>query len=155
MKIGIGYDVHALGNNRKLIIGGVEIPFGKGLLGHSDADVLIHAIMDAILGAINMGSIGDLFPDSDQKYKDISSIVLLEQVNKLMREKDYQIENIDCVVMAQEPKLKPYIMNMRKKLAETLQIDIDQISIKATTTEKLGFVGREEGIAAQACTLLQ
>lgn len=154
MKIGIGYDVHELVENRKLIIGGIELEHDKGLLGHSDADVLIHAIMDSILGALALGDIGKLFPDTDMKYKDIDSKLLLKRVYDIMIEKGYKISNIDTVVAAQKPKLAPHIVDMRKCIADILNTDIDNISIKATTTEKLGFVGREEGISAQSVVLL-
>lgn len=155
MRIGFGYDVHQLVEKRKLIIGGIEIPFEKGLLGHSDADVLVHAIMDSILGALALGDIGKHFPDTDNKYKDISSIFLLSEVYKLMEEGSYSIGNIDATVVAQRPKLAPYIEDMRKKVAEILHTSIDNVNIKATTTEWLGFVGREEGIASYSVCLLQ
>lgn len=155
MRIGFGYDVHQLVDERKLIIGGVEIPFEKGLLGHSDADVLIHAIMDSILGALALGDIGKHFPDTDMKYKDISSIYLLSQVFKVMNEEGYKIGNIDATVVAQRPKLAPYIEDMRNNIADTLNTSIDNISVKATTTEWLGFVGREEGISSYSVCLLK
>lgn len=155
MRIGFGYDVHQLVEKRKLIIGGIEIPFEKGLLGHSDADVLVHAIMDSILGALALGDIGKHFPDTDNKYKDISSIFLLSEVYKLMEEGSYSIGNIDATVVAQRPKLALYIEDMRKKVAEILHTSIDNVNIKATTTEWLGFVGREEGIASYSVCLLQ
>lgn len=155
MRVGFGYDVHQLVEDRKLIIGGVEIPFEKGLLGHSDADVLIHAIMDSILGALALGDIGKHFPDTDMKYKDISSIYLLSQVFKLMNEEGYDIGNIDATIVAQRPKLAPYIEDMRARIADTLHTPIDNINIKATTTEWLGFVGREEGISSYSVCLLQ
>ncbi|MGI5949352.1 2-C-methyl-D-erythritol 2,4-cyclodiphosphate synthase [Peptoniphilus sp.] len=155
MRIGLGYDVHALVKDRKLIIGGVEIPYEKGLLGHSDADVLIHAIMDSILGALALRDIGYHFPDNDNAYKDIDSKVLLQRVYELMDDKDYEINNIDCVVACQKPKLKDYIDTMRDTIAKILNTDIDNISIKATTTEELGFVGRKEGISAQSICLLR
>lgn len=155
MRVGFGYDVHQLVKDRKLIIGGVEIPFEKGLLGHSDADVLIHAIMDSILGALALGDIGKHFPDTDMKYKDISSIYLLSQVFKLMNEEGYDIGNIDATIVAQRPKLAPYIEDMRARIADTLHTPIDNINIKATTTEWLGFVGREEGISSYSVCLLQ
>ncbi|WP_313758342.1 2-C-methyl-D-erythritol 2,4-cyclodiphosphate synthase [Tissierella sp.] len=155
MRIGFGYDVHQLIEERKLIIGGVEIPFEKGLLGHSDADVLIHAIMDSILGALALGDIGKHFPDTDNKYKDISSVYLLSQVFKLMNDKGYDIGNIDATIVAQKPKLAPYIEDMRVKIAETLHTSTDNINIKATTTEWLGFVGREEGISSYSVCLLE
>ncbi len=151
---GVGYDVHELVEGRKLILGGVEIPFEKGLLGHSDADVLVHAIMDAICGALKLGDIGKLFPDTDQQYKDISSIYLLEKIREIMDEKHYTIVNVDSIVCAQRPKLAPYIENMCENIAGALHCEVDRISVKATTTEKLGFVGREEGYASYATVLL-
>ena len=155
MKIGIGYDVHQLVHNRKLIIGGVDIPFEKGLLGHSDADVLIHAIMDSILGALGKGDIGKHFPDTDEQYKDISSLVLLRKVYNIMNKEKYKIGNIDSIIVAQRPKMALYIDEMKKNISDILNTDISNINIKATTTEKLGFEGREEGIAAySACILL-
>ena len=155
MRIGTGYDVHELVERRKLILGGIEIPFEKGLLGHSDADVLIHAIMDSILGALALGDIGLLFPDTDMKYKDIDSKILLKKVVEVMSDNNYRIGNVDVVVMAQRPKLRPYIDEMRSVVSKILLTDIKNVSIKATTTEKLGFVGREEGIAAQAVVILE
>lgn len=155
MRIGFGYDVHQLVEERKLIIGGIEIPFEKGLLGHSDADVLIHAIMDSILGALALGDIGKHFPDTDNKYKDISSVYLLSQVFKLMDEQGYEIGNIDATVVAQRPKLAPYIEEMKVKIAEILHTSMNNINIKATTTEWLGFVGREEGISSYSVCLLE
>ncbi len=155
MKIGFGYDVHQLANNRKMIIGGVEIPFEKGLLGHSDADVLVHAIMDSILGALALGDIGKHFPDTDMEYKDISSIELLSRVYDLMKEKGYKIGNIDGTIVAQEPKIAPYIESMKKIIANTLKMSLDDLNIKATTTEWLGFVGREEGISSYSVCLLK
>lgn len=154
MRIGFGYDVHQLVEDRKLIIGGIDIPFEKGLLGHSDADVLVHAIMDSILGALALGDIGKHFPDTDNKYKDISSIYLLSEVYKLVDGSDYSIGNIDATIVAQRPKIAPYIESMRKVVADTLHISIDDINIKATTTEWLGFVGREEGISSYSVCLL-
>lgn len=150
MRIGMGYDVHKLVENRKLIIGGVEIAFEKGLLGHSDADVLIHAIMDSLLGACALGDIGRHFPDSDPKYKGISSMKLLEETGKLILKKGYSVNNIDATIIAQKPKMSPYIELMRKNIADTLNIDIDQINIKATTEEGLGFTGEMLGISAQS-----
>lgn len=155
MRIGMGYDVHRLTEGRKLILGGVEIPYEKGLLGHSDADVLIHAIMDALLGAAALGDIGTHFPDSDPAYKGISSMVLLKRVGELLKEHTYFIGNIDATIIAQRPKLSPYREQMRENIAAMLQIDVDQISIKATTEEGLGFTGRGEGICAQAICLLE
>ncbi|MFQ3549626.1 MAG: 2-C-methyl-D-erythritol 4-phosphate cytidylyltransferase [Armatimonadota bacterium] len=150
IRIGTGMDVHQLVENRKLILGGVDIDFHKGLLGHSDADVLVHAIMDALLGACSLGDIGKHFPDNDNKYKDISSIYLLEQVGKLLSDKGWQIINIDSVIAAQKPKLAEFIPQMQKNIAKSLKIDGSRVSVKATTTEKLGFVGREEGIMCNA-----
>jgi 2-C-methyl-D-erythritol 2,4-cyclodiphosphate synthase len=153
-RVGIGYDVHRLVENRKLILGGVEIPFEKGLLGHSDADVLTHAICDAILGALGFGDIGRHFPDSDPAYKDISSLTLLEHIVMLMRRQEYRIGNIDTIIIAQRPKLSPYIETMRDKLAEILATSPAIVNIKATTTEGLGFTGSGEGIAVQAVVCL-
>lgn len=154
MKIGIGYDVHALTENRKLIIGGVEIPYDKGLLGHSDADVLVHAVMDSLLGAMGLGDIGKLFPDTDNQFKDVDSRVLLRQVAKLMKDNNFSVGNIDAVIIAQKPKMSPFIEQMKKNISEDLETDISSINIKATTTEHLGFEGRGEGIASQAVCLL-
>lgn len=154
-KIGIGYDVHRLVQGRDLIIGGTNIPYEKGLDGHSDADVLVHAVMDSLLGPSGLGDIGKLFPDTNIQYKNISSIKLLEAVKAKLDEKGFCIGNIDCVIMAENPKMAPYIMPMQQRIAETLKIAPDTITIKATTTEKLGFVGREEGIAAQAVSLIK
>ena len=154
MRVGMGYDVHKLVENRDLILGGVKIPYEKGLLGHSDADVLLHAIMDALLGAAALGDIGKHFPDTDDRYKGISSIKLLSEVGKLLDEKCYVIENIDATVIAQRPKLRDYIDEMRKNIAQTLGIDIGQVNVKATTEEGLGFTGNGEGISSQAiCSL--
>lgn len=155
LRIGFGYDVHKIVKDRKMIIGGVEIPFEKGLLGHSDADVLVHAIMDSILGALALGDIGKHFPDTDPKYKDISSIYLLSEVYKLMDEKGYKIGNIDGTIVAQRPKMAGYIDDMRKIVAKTLNMHIDDINIKATTTEWLGFVGKEEGISSYSVCILK
>lgn len=155
MRIGIGYDVHKLVNDRKLFIGGIEISYEKGLLGHSDADVLIHAIMDSILGALALRDIGYHFPDIDNEYKDIDSKILLKRVYEIMKSKNYKIGNIDSVIACQKPKLSPYINDMRKVIAEILNTDIENISIKATTTEKLGFIGRGEGISSEAVCLLE
>ncbi|MCI8285143.1 MAG: 2-C-methyl-D-erythritol 2,4-cyclodiphosphate synthase [Firmicutes bacterium] len=149
-RTGTGFDVHAFAEGRKLILGGVDIPHDRGLLGHSDADVLIHAVMDALLGAAALGDIGRHFPDSDPKYKGISSLRLLERVGGLLSERSFKIINIDAVVIAQKPKIAPYIEQMQKNIAEVLKISVSQINIKGTTTERLGFTGREEGIAAQA-----
>ena len=153
-RVGHGYDVHKLVEDRKLIIGGVEIPHSKGLLGHSDADVLAHAICDALLGAAALGDIGKHFPDNDDRYKDVDSLVLLEKVCELIRNKGYEISNVDSTILAQAPKLRPYIDEMRGKLAKAMKLDIDELSVKATTEERLGFTGREEGIAAHAVVLL-
>jgi 2-C-methyl-D-erythritol 2,4-cyclodiphosphate synthase len=155
MKIGIGYDVHALKENRKLIIGGVQIPYEMGLDGHSDADVLIHAVMDSLLGAMGYGDIGRLFPDTDGQYKDVDSRVLLRKVAELMKNKSFKLGNLDAVIIAQKPKMMTYIEQMIINLAEDLETDISNINIKATTTEHLGFEGRGEGIAAQAVCLLE
>ncbi len=155
MKIGIGYDVHALKENRKLIIGGVQIPYEMGLDGHSDADVLIHAVMDSLLGAMGYGDIGRLFPDTDGQYKDVDSRVLLRKVAELMKHKSFKLGNLDVVIIAQKPKMMTYIEQMIINLAEDLETDISNINIKATTTEHLGFEGRGEGIAAQAVCLLE
>ena len=155
MKVGIGYDVHALAENRKLIIGGVNIDYEKGLYGHSDADVLIHAIMDSLLGAMGKGDIGRLFPDDDDKYKDADSRVLLRKVYELMSENDFMVGNIDAVIIAQKPKISPFIDEMRHNIANDLKTDISNINIKATTTETLGFEGRGEGIGAECICLLE
>ena len=155
MKIGIGYDVHALALNRKLILGGVHIPYEKGLLGHSDADVLIHAIMDSLLGAMGEGDIGKIFPDTDNKYKDVDSRILLRQVVNIMKKKGLAISNLDSIIIAQQPKINPFIEEMKKNISNDLETDIKNINIKATTTEHLGFEGRGEGIAAQAVCLLE
>ncbi|MBT5954496.1 2-C-methyl-D-erythritol 2,4-cyclodiphosphate synthase [bacterium] len=154
IRIGTGYDVHAFGPNRKLILGGIDIPYEKGLVGHSDADVLTHTIMDAMLGCLSLGSIGDHFPDTDPQYKNADSLVLLEHVHDLIKKKGYTIGNIDSVVIAQEPKLKPYILFIRQKLAATLSISVDDVSVKATTTEWLGFEGKKLGMACQAVVLI-
>ena len=154
MRIGQGYDVHRLVEGRKLILGGVEIPYEKGLLGHSDADVLLHAMMDALLGAAALGDIGQHFPDSDERYKGISSIELLKEVGKILQENGYMIENIDSTVIAQRPKLLPYRPQMAENIAAALGIEKEQVSVKATTEEGLGFTGTGEGISAQAIALL-
>lgn len=154
MRVGMGYDVHKLVSDRDLVLGGVTIPYEKGLLGHSDADVLIHAIMDALLGAAALGDIGTHFPDTESKYKGVSSIELLKQVKTLVEDKLYVIENIDATIIAQQPKMAPHIPNMIDKIANALCIDKEQINIKATTEEGLGFTGSGEGISAQAiCSL--
>ena len=154
MRIGHGYDVHRLQEGRKLILGGIDIPYEKGLDGHSDADVLVHAIMDALLGAAALGDIGQHFPDNDDKYLGADSIELLKAVGELLREHGYGIRNIDSTIICQRPKLKDHITAMRTKIAEALKIDISQVSVKATTEEKLGFTGSGEGIAAHAVCLL-
>ncbi|MDD5803617.1 2-C-methyl-D-erythritol 2,4-cyclodiphosphate synthase [Blautia sp. HCP3S3_H10_1] len=154
MRVGMGYDVHRLTENRELILGGVKIPWEKGLLGHSDADVLIHAIMDALLGAAALGDIGQHFPDTDPAYEGISSVKLLEHVAALLDEKGYGVGNIDAVIIAQKPKMAPHIPQMKENIATALHMDPAQLNIKATTEEKLGFTGREEGIASQAVCLL-
>ena len=154
MRVGIGYDLHRLAQERRLVLGGVEIPYPLGLAGHSDADVLIHAMMDALLGAIGQGDIGKHFPDSDQRYRGISSLRLLERVMQLVRDAGYVVGNLDAVVIAQKPKLAKYFPEMRRILAQTMGCDESQINLKATTEEGLGFTGREEGIAASAVCLL-
>ncbi len=154
MRVGMGYDVHRLTENRELILGGVKIPYEKGLLGHSDADVLIHAIMDALLGAAALGDIGKHFPDTDPEYKGISSIKLLEHVGRLIEEQLYVIGNIDATIIAQRPKMAPYIEQMRENVARALQLEIGQVNIKATTEEGLGFTGSGEGISSQAVACL-
>ena len=154
MRVGIGYDVHKLVENRKLILGGVEIEHDKGLLGHSDADVLVHAMMDSILGALALGDIGKHFPDTDSKYKGADSIKLLEFVNNLIESKGYKVNNIDSIIVAQAPKMAPHILKMRENIAKAINSDIDCVSIKATTEEGLGFTGNKEGISSQAiCSL--
>ncbi len=154
MRIGHGYDVHKLVEGRKLIVGGVEIPHTLGLLGHSDADVLLHAIMDSLLGAAALGDIGGLFPDNDPKYEGADSLVLLKEVRTAIGEKGYKISNIDATIIAQKPKMKPYIQQMRENIANVCGIDIDCVNVKATTEERLGFTGREEGISAHAVSLI-
>ena len=153
MRVGIGYDVHRLVEKRRLILGGVQIPFAQGLLGHSDADVLTHAICDAILGAAGLGDIGVHFPDTDAAYADINSLVLLKQV-KVLVDQDYAVQNVDSTVIAERPKLAAYIPKMRQQLADTLSVSVDRINIKATTSEGLGFIGEEKAIAAQAIVSL-
>ncbi len=155
MRVGFGYDVHKLVEDRKLILGGVEIPYEKGLLGHSDADVVTHALMDALLGAAALGDIGKHFPDTDPEYKGANSIKLLEYVVKLLDNKGYKIKNVDCTIIAQKPKLAPYIESIREIYAKAMGIETDCVNVKATTTEKLGFEGRGEGISACAvCTII-
>ena len=156
MRVGIGYDVHKLVEGRKLILGGVEIAHEKGLLGHSDADVLIHAIMDAMLGALALGDIGKHFPDTDPKFKGIDSIKLLEFVNNLIISKGYKVNNIDSIIIAQAPKMAPHILTMRENISKAIDVDIDCVSVKATTEEGLGFTGNKEGISSQAiCSLIK
>ena len=155
MRVGLGYDVHKLAENRKLIIGGVDIPYEKGLLGHSDADVLIHAIMDALLGASKLGDIGVLFPDTDPKYKGISSITLLKYVIEEMDKKNIKIVNIDSIIVAQKPKMRPYIAEMEENIAKALNINVDDINVKATTEEELGFTGSGEGISSKAVCMIE
>lgn len=154
-RIGQGFDVHQLAEGRPLIIGGVHIPYEKGLLGHSDADVLLHAIADACLGAVGAGDIGKHFPDTDAQYKDADSAVLLQRVWNLVKQEGYKLVNVDCTIIAQKPKMAPYIEQMKARIAQLLEGELGQVNVKATTTEKLGFTGREEGIAAQAVVLLQ
>ncbi len=154
MRIGQGYDVHRLVEGRKLILGGVDVPFEKGLLGHSDADVLCHALMDALLGAAALGDIGQLFPDCDPQYEGADSLDLLRRVSQLLKEKGYRVGNADCTVVAQRPKLAPHIPQMRRNLAEAMGIEFSRVSVKATTEEGLGFSGEGLGIAAQAVALL-
>ena len=154
MRVGMGYDVHKLVEDRDLILGGVKIPYSLGLLGHSDADVLLHAIMDSLLGAAALGDIGKHFPDSDHRYKGISSIELLKHVGSLLKENNWLIENIDSTIIAQKPKMAPHIENMRKNISKALNINIDQINVKATTEEGLGFTGEGKGISSQSICLL-
>ncbi|QQS38296.1 MAG: 2-C-methyl-D-erythritol 2,4-cyclodiphosphate synthase [Ignavibacteriales bacterium] len=154
MRIGNGFDVHAFAEGRKLILGGVEIPSEKGLLGHSDADVLLHAISDALLGALSLGDIGHHFPDTDEKYKDADSAVLLKKVYTLIKEKEYVLGNLDSVIAMERPKIAKFIPQIKSRIAEILETEIENVSVKATTTEKLGFVGREEGVSAWATVLL-
>lgn len=155
LRIGNGYDVHKLVEGRKLILGGVEIPHTKGVLGHSDGDVLIHAIMDAMLGALALGDIGQHFPDTDMKYENIDSTILLTRVKELIANRGYRVINIDSIIVLQKPKVKPYIEAMRKRVAEVLEIDIEQVSVKATTEEKLGFTGDESGVKSYCVVLLE
>ena len=154
IKIGHGYDVHRFAENRKLILGGVEIEYEKGLLGHSDADVLVHALMDAILGALGKGDIGKHFPDTDEKYRGADSMKLLEKVCEIMRDEGYSLSNADCTVIAQAPKLAPHIQKMRENIAAVIGCDVSDVNVKATTEEKLGFTGRLEGISAHAVCLV-
>lgn len=155
IRIGQGFDVHQLVEGRKCIIGGVDIPYEKGLLGHSDADVLLHTVSDAILGALGQGDIGKHFPDTDPAYKDADSVKLLERVWDIAKKMEYRLGNIDCTIIAQKPKMAPYIPQMVEVIARVLEADVSRVNVKATTTEKLGFTGRGEGIAAQAVVCLQ
>lgn len=155
LRIGNGYDVHVLTEGRKLVLGGVEIPHTKGVLGHSDGDVLVHAIMDAMLGALALGDIGQHFPDIDMQYKNIDSMLLLSKVKELIYSKEYKIINLDSIIVLQKPKVKPYIEAMRKRIAEVLELEIDQVSVKATTEEKLGFTGDESGVKSYCVVLLE
>lgn len=155
IRIGHGYDVHAFSDDRKCIIGGVTIPYEKGLLGHSDADVLLHAISDSLLGAAALGDIGKHFPDTDPAYKGADSLLLLKKVGELLQEKGYKVVNVDATVIAQAPKLAPFITQMRENIANALGLDVDFISVKATTEEKLGFTGRKEGISAHSVSLIE
>lgn len=155
LRVGHGYDVHRLVEGRALILGGVTVPFDRGLLGHSDADVLTHAVMDALLGAAALGDIGKLFPDSDAAYAGADSIALLERVTALLREHGWQVGNVDATVVAQAPKLAPYVPDMRRRLAEAMGLDVDCVSVKATTEERLGFTGSGEGMAAHAVALIE
>ena len=154
-RTGIGFDAHALTEGRPLVIGGVRIPHSRGLLGHSDADVLVHAVMDAILGALALGDIGEHFPDTEDVFEGADSLELLSHVQKMIEDKGYCCENLDSIIIAEKPKLKSYIGEMRENIASVLKINVDQLSIKATTTEHMGFTGREEGIVAQAIVLLK
>lgn len=155
LRIGNGYDVHRLTEGRKLILGGVEIPHTKGVLGHSDGDVLVHAIMDALLGALALGDIGQHFPDTDMQYKNIDSMLLLSKVKDLIYSKGYRVVNLDSIIVLQKPKVKPYIESMRKRIAEVMEMDLDQVSVKATTEEKLGFTGDESGVKSYCVVLLE
>ena len=155
LRVGHGYDVHRLVEGRALILGGVTVPFDRGLLGHSDADVLTHAVMDALLGAAALGDIGKLFPDSDAAYAGADSIALLERVTALLREHGWQVGNVDATMVAQAPKLAPYVPEMRRRLAEAMGLDVDCVSVKATTEERLGFTGSGEGMAAHAVALIE
>lgn len=154
-RIGQGFDVHQLAEGRKLIVGGVELPFHKGLLGHSDADILLHAITDALLGAAGMGDIGHLFPDTDPVFKDADSLELLRQSNEKVLDAGFTINNIDCTILAEQPKMKPHLEAMKENIASACKINKDQINLKATTMEKMGFIGREEGMGAMAVALLE
>ena len=155
LRIGNGYDVHILTEGRKLILGGIEIPHNKGVLGHSDGDVLIHAVMDAMLGALALGDIGQHFPDTEMEYENIDSTILLKKVKELIAEKRYKVINLDSIIVLQKPKVKPYIESMRKRISEVLEIELDQVSVKATTEEKLGFTGDESGVKSYCVVLLE
>lgn len=155
IRIGNGYDVHKLVEGRKLVLGGIEVPHTKGVLGHSDGDVLIHAIMDAMLGALALGDIGQHFPDTDMKYENIDSTILLKKVKELIAERGYKVVNLDSIIVLQKPKVKPYIEAMRKRIAEVLELDMEQVSVKATTEEKLGFTGDESGVKSYCVVLLE
>ena len=155
LRTGIGFDAHALAEGRRLVIGGVCIPHSKGLQGHSDADVLVHAVMDAILGALALGDIGEHFPNTEEEFEGANSLELLRRVQRMIEDRGYYCENLDSIIIAEKPKLKTYLLDMRKNLASVLKINVDQLSIKATTTEHMGFTGREEGIAAHAAVLLK
>jgi 2-C-methyl-D-erythritol 2,4-cyclodiphosphate synthase len=155
IRVGQGFDVHQLVEGRPLIIGGIEIPYEKGLVGHSDADVLLHTVADACLGAIGEGDIGKHFPDTDPTFKDADSAKLLKHVWEIVKNKGYELGNIDCTIIAQKPKMAPYIEDMRNRIAELLEAEVSQVNVKATTTEKLGFTGRQEGIASMATVLIQ
>lgn len=155
MRIGYGFDVHKLADDRKFILGGVEIPFEKGLLGHSDADVLLHAVTDALLGALALGDIGQHFPDTDPEHEGADSRVLLKHCYNLVKQKGYVLGNLDATVVAQQPKLMPFLPEIRKTIAEDLEVSVDRVSVKATTSEKMGFVGREEGVSATAVVLIE
>lgn len=155
IRIGNGYDVHILTEGRKLVLGGIEVPHTKGVLGHSDGDVLVHAVMDAMLGALALGDIGQHFPDTDMKYENIDSTILLKRVKELVAERGYRVINLDSIIVLQKPKIKPYIEAMRKRIAEVLEIDVEQVSVKATTEEKLGFTGDESGVKSYCVVLLE
>lgn len=155
IRIGNGYDVHILTEGRKLVLGGIEVPHTKGVLGHSDGDVLVHAVMDAMLGALALGDIGQHFPDTDMKYENIDSTILLKRVKELVAERGYRVINLDSIIVLQKPKIKPYIEAMRKRVAEVLGIDVEQVSVKATTEEKLGFTGDESGVKSYCVVLLE
>jgi len=155
MRIGIGYDIHRLVTDRKLTLGGVEIPFSKGLLGHSDADVLVHAVCDALLGAAGMGDIGLHFPDTDPRYKDVSSLVLLAEVNEMVRNQGFTIQNVDTIIFAENPKISPFRISMQQNLAAAIEVEPNCVNIKATTTEGLGIIGKGEGIGAMSVVLIE